>query len=128
MCLIWRSGCQGVALIGHLVGGEIAALNTWGGMLSSGCRGDAAASVFATVVSLICGDFPKTFVRRTVRSLRSSAARLGGLLTGTLADLVVREYGGAAPSRQPETGCECWSGRGGNLVLRRERVLSLIHI
>ena len=32
----------------------------------------------------------------------------------------MREYGGAAPSRQPGTGCG-GSGRDGNLVLRRER-------
>ena len=80
-CFIWRSGCQGVALVGHQVVGKLQGL--WG---VPGCRGDAAAFVFATggqphIRGLGLATDPKTFVRRTVRRLRSSAARRGGLLT-----------------------------------------------
>jgi hypothetical protein len=63
-------------LIGHLVVEKLQG----GVMWFLGCRGDAAAFVFATggqphMRGLGLVTDPKTFVRRTVRRLRSSAAR-----------------------------------------------------
>jgi len=54
---IWRSGCQGVGVDGHCVVGCVV-----DGVRLAGRSGELG---FATVVMLIFGGWPKTFVRRT---------------------------------------------------------------
>jgi hypothetical protein len=65
---IWRSGCQRVEVIGHRAAGKPQGLEC----VVPGCRGDAAASMFATggqphIRGLGLAIDPKTLVRRTVR-------------------------------------------------------------
>ena len=55
--LIWRSGCQGVGVDGHCLVGCVV-----DGVRLAGRSGGLG---FATVVMLIFGGWPKTFVRRT---------------------------------------------------------------
>jgi hypothetical protein len=96
---IWRSRCQGVALIGHRL--------WWGDRrvgVVLGCRGDAAASVFAT-----CG---QPHMRGLSQDLCSShgppseierGPLVGGLLTSQSRTDLCASTEAAAPSRQPRT-------------------------
>ena len=56
---IWRSGCQGVGVDGHWLVVVVVA------GCGRGLRGGPGVRGFATVVMLIFGGCPKTFVRRT---------------------------------------------------------------
>ena len=91
-------------MVGHQVVGKLQGL--WG---VPGCRGDAAAFVFATggqphIRGLGLATDPKTFVRRTVRRLKIERGPPGRVAHKQVADWFVREYGGVAPPGQPGTG------------------------
>ena len=72
---IWRSGCQGVGVDGHRLVGCV--------VDGCGWRGGLGVLGFATVVMLICGGCPKTFVRRTSAVYcRARPPREGGGCSG----------------------------------------------